>query len=274
MTKNQIEYAKHREDARHNRVTEQQKLRDQAIGLISANAAKSQADTAVLRQAEDARHNQQTEAINWWTNRSSLEETSRHNRMQENAAARTASIQERQATTAERQAAVSERSAAVSERQASVAERQAAVSEAQLGINRYDAQSRRISANAGSASAAAALQQADVAGLNAITRQNELAASVAYNNATISELQRSHIANEDIARSQAFASLQQAAVSRTNAITKQGELSVKQGQLAIQQDRLKIDRFNANTQRGAAIVSGFNQTANTVINAVKTYRGK
>lgn len=73
MTANQINYAKLVEDRRSNQ--EQEK-----IGHRNASAAASQATTAARRQAEDARHNAESERINWW----SAQEIQRHNLAGEN----------------------------------------------------------------------------------------------------------------------------------------------------------------------------------------------
>lgn len=66
MTANQIEYAKHLETQRHNRVSESQGAEDVTSRRITANATASQASTAALRQTEDARHNRETEMTNWF----------------------------------------------------------------------------------------------------------------------------------------------------------------------------------------------------------------
>lgn len=66
MTSNQIEYAKHLESKRHNVVSEQQGAEDVRSRRMASEAAVSQATTASRRQSEDARHNRETEMINWF----------------------------------------------------------------------------------------------------------------------------------------------------------------------------------------------------------------
>lgn len=67
MTYNQIEYAKHQESQRHNRVVEAQGERDVASRAMTAQAAQTQATVADRRQQEDSRHNRETEMINWFS---------------------------------------------------------------------------------------------------------------------------------------------------------------------------------------------------------------
>lgn len=67
MTYNQIEYAKHQESKRHNQVVEAQGERDVASRAITAQAAQTQATVADRRQQEDARHNRESEMINWFS---------------------------------------------------------------------------------------------------------------------------------------------------------------------------------------------------------------
>lgn len=67
MTTNQVNYAKHLEQARANRAQEEIGRQTASAQTTQAWAAASQAQTASLRQAEDARHNVQQEAIGWAT---------------------------------------------------------------------------------------------------------------------------------------------------------------------------------------------------------------
>lgn len=75
MTANQINYAKHQEDVRHNKATEAQ--RDQELVHIGtqAQAAMRQATIASRSQREAVRHNQEQERVNWFLG----QEQQRHN---------------------------------------------------------------------------------------------------------------------------------------------------------------------------------------------------
>lgn len=101
MTANQIAYARHLEERRHNVETESQGRRDVESRALTANASWWQAETAMRSQQEGARHNREAEATNWfaaletqrantereaiqwWANRAQVEETQRHNRAAE-----------------------------------------------------------------------------------------------------------------------------------------------------------------------------------------------
>lgn len=72
MTANQINYAKHKEEVRHNLISERHEHQD-------VQTRRQQARTAQFTAQENQRHNQEQEAINWWSNR----ETQRHNQEQE-----------------------------------------------------------------------------------------------------------------------------------------------------------------------------------------------
>lgn len=74
MTANQINYAKLKEESRHNRVSERHEHQDVAT-------RRYQASTAAFNAQETQRHNQEQERVNWWSAR----ETQRHNQEQESA---------------------------------------------------------------------------------------------------------------------------------------------------------------------------------------------
>ena len=71
MTHNQIDFARLKEERRHNTVGEQETGRhnraSEAIGSTSAAAAMSQASASHRMATETARHNVTTEGINWYT---------------------------------------------------------------------------------------------------------------------------------------------------------------------------------------------------------------
>lgn len=60
MTRNQIDFAKFKEEQRHNRASE-------SIGATTAGAAVSQAAASHRMASESQRHNIATEGINWYT---------------------------------------------------------------------------------------------------------------------------------------------------------------------------------------------------------------
>lgn len=68
MTANQINYAKLKEEVRHNRVSERHEHQDVRTRRLGAQ-------TAAYSATESARHNRETEQINWWNAR----EATRHN---------------------------------------------------------------------------------------------------------------------------------------------------------------------------------------------------
>lgn len=150
MTANQINYARQREEVRHNIRTEHQKDRDLAIGERQAASAELQAQVASRRQSEDARHNLQTEAVNWFSAAGNLSETQRHNKELESINwfdTRSQDTYRRASASAQMQ----------------------------------QAQAARTSAAASYLGAQASMEQARVAGTNAATRQSELAESIRHN---------------------------------------------------------------------------------------------
>lgn len=153
MTANQINYAKHREDVRHNLATEAQ--RDVELRHIGSQAAAAlqQAATAGRAQRETERHNQEQERVNWFLGQeqqrhnvasegiasSQLAESIRHSKMTEAFQDRSTIVQEelgksqiklqdaqgqavlRQAAASEKQAAAASQSALAQTMQAQVA---------------------------------------------------------------------------------------------------------------------------------------------------------
>lgn len=71
MTHNQIDFARLKEERRHNVIGEQETGRhnraSETIGSTTASAAMSQASAAHRMASETARHNVTTENINWYT---------------------------------------------------------------------------------------------------------------------------------------------------------------------------------------------------------------
>lgn len=66
MTANQINYFRAQEEQRHNMVLERHEHRQVAASEMQARASTTQAEAAKMRQVEEVRHNQNTEAINWF----------------------------------------------------------------------------------------------------------------------------------------------------------------------------------------------------------------
>lgn len=223
MTANQIAYAKHLEDQRHNLVQEKHEHYSTRTARMAARAQRSQAGTAAARQREEARHNIEGERVNWWN----AQEANRHNlaseRLTQQQNVWEHAFKESQAEASLRQAAVSERQAAVSESNAET-QRQLAATEssrvqlqhaynmgqlsarsAELGfsyanlseltrhnveqesVGRTNATSQRISANASQTTAQAATRHAKVAERNASV--NEQNAATNRKNATSSRIQ-------------------------------------------------------------------------------------
>lgn len=70
MTANQIRYAEHKENVRHNKTSEGETKRhnvaSEGIGRTQASAAMSQAGASWAGVAESSRHNREQESINWF----------------------------------------------------------------------------------------------------------------------------------------------------------------------------------------------------------------
>lgn len=222
MTANQINFANSKETKRHNLETERQKERDLAIGERTAWAAEQQAITAGARQREDARHNLESETINWFQTRGTLAETQRSNLANEEikrsynqqSLAETSrhnfaieGIQDLQARTSayasqvNAQAAL--RNAAVNERHAAVSEGQLELSKQGVAVDKYNASTARLNAQASQTSAAASYLGAQAAMSNAATRANELDETIRRNTISLAETQRHNEAQEQTANKQA-----------------------------------------------------------------------
>lgn len=243
MTSNQIKFAQHKEDVRHNLVSERQKVRDQEIGLITAEAARSQAATAAARQKEDYRHNIQTENINWWSTQNQLAETNRHNTESERVAwGQLAADTSYKQSTAKSQA-----------RQATVAERNASVNESALQVQRYNANTARMNVGVGYAQAAASQLGAEAAKLNADTRQSELAETIRINSLRQDETVRHNEVQESISSQEADSRALQASAAVTNA-----NANALLAEIALQ--RAPADTFSSFARGFGSIVGGLGST--------------
>lgn len=179
MTANQIAYARHREDARHNRMTERAGFAQAKASMLQAQAAGTQAAAAKLRQSEELRHNQQTEAINWFVS----EQTAQLQQAQRELAIRDAASHERQAEAAYRSS-----SAAL----AQAAAQQSAVAESIRHNLSVENETRRFN-----------IEQMDQQAL-----RNSIQS--AYNVASITEQQRHNAAVEGVQQQGAISSYMQA----------------------------------------------------------------
>nr|AVX53317.1 putative ORF1 [Marmot picobirnavirus] len=211
MTQNQISYARLQEDRRHNIQTEK-------AGHVTAQAAKSQAESAAKRQTEDARHNVTTEGINWWANRETQRhnlagesELQRHNIAGEGALNRQLSegerhnkaVEETNAFTATAQARVGAANAEAALRQAAASERRAGSQEAQidLGFQQLGESTRHNRYQESIADRQTTETQAARVASNSLERQ-KIAESARSNKARETENTRSHTVSENLARTQ------------------------------------------------------------------------
>lgn len=258
MTANQINFAKQREEARHNLVSEGQKERDIAIGERTAAAAELQAQTASSRQIEDARHNQVGEQINWF----SAIETGRHNLAGETIQSRLAgeTVRHNRAAESVQQGTLAEsiRHNKIGEAQAArdVTTRERAQQEtarhnvAQESIGRSQVGASYAQVQASQAQANAALQQAQV-------REGELAETIRKNSLTIAEQTRHNVAQEMIAGRQASTAQYDAATRRRqlSATKEQAAAATTQAQVAKSKAPSEIFK-NYATGAGSALNSG------------------
>lgn len=195
MTANQINYARVREDRRHNLISEKHEHEDVRTRRMTAGANVSQAETARLRQSEDARHNRMSERFN--TEKLNIEsaETRRHNAATEDvqrfSALAESIYKQSKAQFESRQAAVSEREASVRERQAAVSEREVSSRERMESVERSKAHSQYLAA-------LASQEQAKVAGVRAETEKSQLAESIRHAQAVEHETSRHNMYDESI----------------------------------------------------------------------------
>lgn len=179
MTANQIAYARHQEDKRHNLALESQGQEELKYKKGTSDAALMQAEVAKIRAVEEGRHNLISEQISSKiaseserhnvemesAQKGALAESIRHNMFGEELSAKSATslikLQDRQGV--------------------------AVLQQAQASLSQ---------AAAAHISAAAAQEQARVAGVNAATRQSELAETIQHNAITRNEVARHNEAME------------------------------------------------------------------------------
>lgn len=261
MTANQIEYAKHLETGRHNRVSERHEHQDVQSRRMTAEANQRNATTNWFAAQEQQRHNYNTESATFAANA----EVERHNRESERLTGSQLSESVRHNRATERTAlygAVSQsnywnRSIGAKLKEISVAERNA-------DTNRMQAESSRV--------------QARAAARNAATRQSELAESIRRNSLDYSakmaqvnlgygqlaettrsnqaretENLRHNVESEKVATSQAMSSARQADAAKQNAETGR--------------TKANIDRYNATSNRINAYAN-VGRAAGSVISGV------
>lgn len=296
MTANQINYAKHREDVRHNLRSEQQKDRDLAIGEKNAVTNAYSAETGRLSHYETARHNREQESINWFQSRETarhnvvsesqfatqLAETQRHNVASEQLQSRQTAVQESQLSESIRHNSSVERETSrhnkVSEllsagdvttkrKQQEESVRHNMRTEEQKSLELSN--QRRYQDVTGQASlitAQAKLESARQQGIANEIRSGELAENIRRNSLTLAETSRHNLRTEAIG-------VREAATSRLNAETREGELQVSSRRADTAQQEADTKQYEAQTKRGSAIEQGVNRSINTVSGIAKSIIG-
>lgn len=282
MTANQIAYAKHLEESRHNRVSERHEHADVQTRRMGAEtnwfAAQAKASNDSRVTDESIRHNRATEDYNRWQTQFTTAELTRHNQAMENVQYLNALESQRHNQEQERTQFYSAN--ALREFQLNQSEallRQAYTSERMAAAAELNAKFSGQQASASLKQAEASLRNAAVNETNARTRQNELAASIAMNSAQVglgysqlAESKRAHMQaeitqarnvtgtlSETRRHNEAMESINssQAGTARMNAHTNQRNAST--------------NSYNAKTQRGNAVTNAIG----TAVNAVKVGAG-
>lgn len=230
MTANQINLAKVREEARHNRVSERHEHEDVASRRLSANASY------LTAQAQD-----RNATTNWWA----AKEQGRHNLETERVSAYSAdalaSFQLKQGEALLRQAAVAEREADTRVREALVKERQASVAERDLA-NRYR-------------SSVAQQTQAEVAKQNTQIRRDELAASILANQRQVA------LGYSQLAESKRHAQAVESETMRANMATEGINATRNEIQSRYNRQMYSLGYMNATSQRTTAEAAKQQSTA-------------
>lgn len=220
MTANQINYAKHREESRHNLVGETQRTEELRHLGTQAAAAMSQARTAASRASEEARANAEKERVNWF----SAKESARHNLTTEGAEA-------------SKLAESIRHSKQLEYLQQRDVERSEAATQSQIRLQDIQGVAQMRNASAAEQNARAALQ-------SALARQIQANASLQQ----ITELQRHNIASEQlgIANLQELIRHQQAVEAETQRHNVSGE-TVNRWQAKSQSEVAKAQTSQAST---------------------------
>lgn len=281
MTANQIAYAKHREDVRHNRVSERHEHRDVQSRELQAKSAWSQAGTAQIRAEEDARHNRETESAQWWMNRATITEQQRANQEKERiswydamsndayrrstaqAQHRTVDVAERNALTAWHKLGVDELNARTA---AYKAEQTARTADAQARAN--EIRSAELAETIRQNKAWLGFNYANLSETGRTHRANESIQS-AYNAAVTAESRRHNVESEKVATSQAISAAKQAAAATQNAYTNSRNASSNQQNANTREAELEVQRKNATSNRINAVANA----GRTVISGVRSFSG-
>lgn len=240
MTQNQINFFKASEEQRHNYEIERQGRQDVASRRITANASRSQADTAAELAAETKRANLERERVNWFT----AQEAARNNKVLEGLSQYKAEMESRDRRYA------TDTSARFQQLHASIEERQ-------LGINKHEADTHRISALAQQLSA-------NAAALNAQTNVQAQLEQQRANLARERETNRSNLARETNERLYQSYTRQ---AQRENLQQRYDQMSINERQ---RDKELDIAAKNAATKRGEAWAEGFKDVTLGVSNIADT----
>lgn len=276
MTANQIAFAKHLEEKRHNAETERQGKTDVQSRQISAAANWWQAQTASARQSEDARHNAETErtnwfstleaqranqereAIQWWVNRATAGEAQRHNLETERLAQLNYSETERSHRAQE---ALTSQSTRVAQQRADT-DLWRYQREHERGLASIQVANRN--ADASYLQAQAAWRNSGANYTNAQTRESELAESIRHNVAAENELVRHN------AMSEYLTSQQQSEQQRHNAIAEANERYanyVRNQQAITERNKLPIQQQQADAATLRSKAAAHTAAANVIRSA-------
>lgn len=217
MTANQINYAKHREEGRHNRTLEEIEREKLVTAQHQADTQRYQARTAKRVAQEQERANRAREEYNWWSFGQTLSEQNRHNVEQENVSRSGLAETIRHNTVSETLAQQDYQS-------------MAALRSQQGEASLMQAQASQRSAEANYRSATAALQQATVAGIRAETEKSQLAELIRHNSINEAELNRHNVASEAISQYQAENADRSSRAAAMQAQTARGELNLSRSQ--------------------------------------------
>lgn len=250
MTANQIAYAKHLEESRHNRVSEVHEHQD-------VQTRKRAAETGWYSARETARHNVEQEKLNWWDKQTGHAETQRHNKEEERTKLFSANalrdFQINQSEALLRQAASSERQAQVSEENA----RTNALN-ARTRQNELAASIQAVNKNVGLGYSQLAESQR-----HNVKQEHTEVGKVLF--PTVETI-RHNQAVEEVSRRQADIAQQQADVAKRNA-------TVNERNVAAREAEVETGKYNAKSQRITAVSGAASNTANAITRGMVALRG-
>lgn len=250
MTANQIAYAKHLEESRHNRVSEVHEHQD-------VQTRKFVANTGWYSAKEQARHNMEQERVNWWDTKTRNAENERHNREDERTKLFSANalrdFQINQSEALLRQAATSERQAQVAEENARTNARNAATRENELA-----ASIRAVNKNVG-----LGYSQLQETSRHAKAQEYIDTGKALFGTA---ETIRHNMASESVAQRNSDINQQQVDVAKRNA-------SVNERNAASREEEVQTGKYNAKSQRITAVSGAAANTANAISRGMVALRG-